>query len=73
MTQRPATGRPMLSGREVRARLQIGRDKFLELVRTGQLAAIRTGTAPNSPYRVSPDALDDYIERNRVAPGRAAL
>ena len=58
----------MLTRAKVCERLGIGRDTFNRLVRTGQLAAIRTGTAPTSPYKVSEEALADYIERARVVP-----
>ena len=58
----------MLTRRHVCKRLGIGKNEFIRLVRTGELRAIRTGSAPNSPYRVSEDALDDYIERKTVQP-----
>lgn len=63
----------MLTGAQVRERLGIGKEKFLELVKTGELAAIKLGTAQNAPYRISEEALDDFIERSRVIPaGKAA-
>jgi excisionase family DNA binding protein len=58
----------MLTGAQVRERLGIGKEKFLELVKTGELAAIKLGSAPNAPYRISEEALDDFIERSRVVP-----
>lgn len=72
LTEAQADGAQMLARRHVRKRLGIGKDKFLELVRTGQLAAIRAGDAPNSPYLVSEADLRDFIERNRVKPVPAA-
>lgn len=72
LTEAPADEGRMLTRKEVRSRLGIGKDKYLDLVRTGELAAIRTGTAPNSPYRVSEAALADFIERNRVRPAEVA-
>lgn len=56
----------MLKRSEVLKRLGIGKDKYLELVRTGELTAIRTGDAPNSPYRVTEESLAAYIERRKV-------
>ena len=58
----------MLTNSQVRKRLGIGRAEFLRLVRTGELPAIRIGTAPNSPFRVSEEDLADFIERKTVQP-----
>ncbi len=62
----------MLTGAQVRERLGIGKEKFLELVKTGELAAIKLGAAPNAPYRISEEALEDFIERARVVPREKA-
>ena len=62
----------MLTGAQVRERLGIGREKFLELVKTGELAAIKLGTAQNAPYRIDEADLADYIERSRVVPRQEA-
>jgi hypothetical protein len=72
LTGAQADGPQMLRRSQVRKRLGIGKDKFLELVNTGQLAAIRAGDAPNSPFLVSEEALADFIERNRVKPADMA-
>lgn len=61
----------MLTAAEVCEQLRIGRDKFRELVTSGRLAAIKTGDAPNSPYKVSPEALADYVARQAVPAGDA--
>lgn len=58
----------MLKRAEVRRRLGIGKEKYLELVRTGQLEAIKAGDAPNSPYLVTEESLAAFIDRNRVIP-----
>ena len=58
----------MLTNSQVRKRLGIGRAEFLRLVRSGELRAIRIGKAPNSPYKVSEDALEEFIERQTVKP-----
>jgi excisionase family DNA binding protein len=58
----------MLTRRQVTQRLGIGKAEFLRLVNTGQLEAIRTGDAPNSPFRVSEEALAEFIERRKVQP-----
>jgi len=62
----------VLKRSEVCKRLGIGKDEFVRLARTGELPAIRTGDAPNSPYRVSERDLEEYIERRRVVPTGAA-
>jgi excisionase family DNA binding protein len=58
----------MLTRSEVCKRLGIGRNEFQRLARTGELRAIRIGTAPNSPYRVSEEALAEFIEERTVRP-----
>lgn len=58
----------MLTAKEVREQLGIGRDKLRELIQTGQLTAIRIGPEPNAPYRISEEALADFIERQTVKP-----
>jgi excisionase family DNA binding protein len=62
----------MLTRAEVCKRLGIGKDTFLGLVRSGELAAIRTGNRPTSPYKVSEEDLADYIKRSRVVPTQQA-
>jgi excisionase family DNA binding protein len=62
----------MLTRAKVRQRLGISKAEFLRLVRTGELTAIRTGDAPNSPYRISEESLADFIERRTVVPVRDA-
>jgi len=62
----------MLKRSEVCRRLGIGKNEFVRLARTGELTAIRTGDAPNSPYKVSEEALAEYIERRKVRPEAAA-
>lgn len=62
----------MLTRSDVCKRLRIGKNRYHELIKSGELPAIRTGTAPNSPYKVSEEALADYIERSKVVPRRVA-
>lgn len=62
----------MLKSAQVRAELGIGRDKLRELIHTGELDAIRTGDAPNSPYRITEESFAAYKERHRVVPAAAA-
>lgn len=62
----------MLTSAQVRAELRIGRDKLRELIQDGELEAIKTGDKPNSPYRISEEALAAYKERRKVVPAKAA-
>jgi excisionase family DNA binding protein len=62
----------MLTRSQVCQRLGIGKNRFHELVKSGELRAIRTGSAPNSAYKVSEDALAEYIERSTVKPAVVA-
>ena len=62
----------MLTSKQVRERLSIGRDKLRELIQTGQLEAIRTGDTRNAHYRFTEEALAAYIERRTVTPARAS-
>lgn len=73
MTAEAQADRPlMLRRNQVRKRLGISKAKFLELVNTGQLPAIRLSDAPNSPFLISEADLQDFIKRSRVKPARAA-
>lgn len=58
----------MLTRSQVCKELRIGKIKFLELVKSGELEAIRTGDAQNSPYKVTEEALADYLRRVKVRP-----
>lgn len=62
----------MLTATQVRQRLGVGRAKVSELIQTGELEAVKIGDAPNSPYRISEEALAAYIERRKVVPAAAA-
>lgn len=61
----------MLTSAQVRAELRIGRDKLRELIQGGELEAIQTGDAPNSPYRITEESLAAYLERRKVVPAAA--
>ena len=55
-----------LTGPEARKQLGISREKFRQLVRSGELAAHKVSTGPKSHYRVSPEAIKDYLDRQAV-------
>lgn len=62
----------MLTRREACERLKIGRDKLAQLIRDGELEAIKTGDARNSELRIIEASIDAYIERRRVVPAEQA-
>jgi excisionase family DNA binding protein len=62
----------LLTSAETRARLGISRKKLEELIRDGEIEAIKTGGAPNSHFRISEESLAAYIERRRVVPAGTA-
>ena len=73
MRKQPATqGLPkFLTAAEAAARLGVVPEQVRRLVRGGELAAHRTGSGPNSHYRISEQAIADYIKRHS-APAKAA-
>ena len=66
MRQDQATqGQPrFLTVAEAAARLGVVPEQVRRLVRGGELAAHKTGTGLNSHYRISEDAIADYIKRH---------
>jgi excisionase family DNA binding protein len=60
----------LLTSAEARERIGIGRAKLEALIREGEIEAIKTGTAPNSHYRIPEEAVDAYIERHKVVPAQ---
>lgn len=62
----------MLTFAEVCERLRMSPKTLRKLITSGQLEAIRTGDGATSPYRITEEALADYIERRKVVPVAAA-
>jgi excisionase family DNA binding protein len=58
----------MLTAAQVRQRLGISRATLEQLIRNGEIEAIRISKTPGSAYRISEQALADYIERQTVKP-----
>lgn len=61
----------MLTLAEVAERLGLSTKTVLRLIKTGQLRAIKAGTAPNSPIRVSEEALAEFVKQSAVVPAGA--
>ena len=68
MTAQQAEKEPALSGREVQARLKIGRETLRKLINAGELDAFKIGNGRTSDLRVTEQSIQDYIERHRVVP-----
>jgi excisionase family DNA binding protein len=56
----------LLTSAEARSRIGVSRAKLEALIREGEIEAIKTGSAPNSHYRISEESLAAYIERHKV-------
>jgi excisionase family DNA binding protein len=57
----------MLILKEVAATLRISEEAARQLVKSGAIKAMKTGSGLTSPWRISEEALADYIERQTVA------
>lgn len=67
-TRRKAGENPVyLSSEEACKRLRLSRDTLHKLIRTGALAAHKTSSGRTAPYRISEDAIADYIKRQTAA------
>jgi excisionase family DNA binding protein len=61
----------LLTSAEARERIGISRAKLEALIREGEIEAIKTGSAPNSHYRIPEDAVTAYLESHKVVPAGA--
>jgi excisionase family DNA binding protein len=63
----------LLTSAEARERIGVSRAKLEALIKEGELdGAIKTGSAPNSHYRIPEEAVEAYLERHRVTPASVA-
>jgi len=62
----------LLTFAEVCERLRMSPKTLRKLITSGELVAIRTGNGATSPYRITEEALADYIRRRQVVPAKAA-
>jgi excisionase family DNA binding protein len=62
----------MLTATQVQKRLGISRETFRKLVNTGQLRAFKVGPEVSGHWRVSEEALAEFIERQTVKPAGVA-
>ena len=53
----------MLTAEQVCDQLGISRETFRKLVRTGELRAMKTGPQEKAHWRISEEAVADYIRR----------
>ena len=57
-----------LSAPEACEHLRISRETLTNLIKSGQLTAMKTGPSPKSRWRISVDSINEYIERNTIKP-----
>jgi excisionase family DNA binding protein len=62
----------LLTAAEAAERLGVVPEHVRRLVRSGDLEAHKTGSAPNSHLRISESAIAAYLARHRVTPAEAA-
>ena len=62
----------MLTAAEAAVRLGVAPEHVRRLVRSGELNAYKTGSAPNSHLRISERDLEDYIKDHMVPAVKAA-
>jgi excisionase family DNA binding protein len=53
-----------LSAAEACERLRLSRDTLHKLIRTGALAAHKTSSGKTAPYRISEEAIAEYLRRH---------
>lgn len=58
----------MLTFAEVCDELRMSPKTVRKLIVSGELTAFKAGTAQTSPYRITEEALADFIERQTVRP-----
>lgn len=56
----------MLTAAEAAERLRISDRTLKKLIKSGALKAMKAGDAVNSGYRITEEALDDYIEQKTI-------
>lgn len=57
-----------LSAAEARERLHVSRETLRKLIKSGDLKAHKVSGGRTSPYRISEEAVADYIEHRTVRP-----
>ncbi len=55
-----------LSAAEACIRLRVSRETLRKLIKSGGLTAHKTSPGRTAPYRISEEAIDDYLERQTV-------
>lgn len=55
-----------LSAAEARERLGVSRETFRKLIKNGLITAHKISDGTTSPYQISEDELDAYVERQRA-------
>lgn len=61
----------MLTIKEVAARLRLNPETVRLHIVSGELAAVKTGPGKTSRYRISEEALADFLKRNTEKQGQS--
>jgi excisionase family DNA binding protein len=65
---RPSSNDQILTVREVSVQLKVSSEQVRTLIRQGQLSAIIVGSGKKRPlYRITPEALADFIKQGQLA------
>ena len=59
----------MLTSAEVCERLRIDKKTLFKRIQDGDITAVKVGPGRNAGYRISEEALAEFLERNTVKPG----
>jgi excisionase family DNA binding protein len=65
---------PYLTPADVAARLNLSKvDGVYKLIQSGALTAVNVSTGERATWRVSPDALDQFLEARRAKPAPVVM
>jgi excisionase family DNA binding protein len=62
----------LLTAAEVRGILRVDQKTLIKLIKSGALPALKAGVGQNAPYRISENALNDYIKRETAKTAQPA-
>ena len=58
----------VLTFKEACEHLRISHETLRKLIKDGEIKAVKAGGGRTSPYRISIESLNEYIERNTIKP-----
>lgn len=69
---RPKLGKLMLTIKEVAERLRLNPETVRLHIVNGDLKALRAGRGKTSPYRITEEALDEFLKNHPAEPAEVA-